>query len=620
MSAQRKALIIANDEYEHDGLRNLLAPAADAEALGRVLHDPQIGDFEVQVIRNSPAHVIEAQIEDLFADSQPDDLLLLHYSGHGLKSESSELFLAASNTRPTRLRATAVSADFLLQCMRDSRTRSIVLFLDCCYAGAFSQGARPRAAGDINVFDSFPREKSGGRGRGVITASSAMEYAFDGSRLADDQHGQPSVFTSALVNGLSTGNADQDEDGWVSLAELYTYVYDKVRAENPHQTPGCQFDFEGELYLARSRRLRIRPARVPADLQAAIGNSDMYARLGAVGELRARLASEELPVAVSAYEALTEIARHDIQFVAEAATTALSGAAPHAAVTQLDFGAVDQGSVPRHQVVKLLGPPVARACTPRPSAPWIRVAQVPGGLDISVDTGGTGDRQGSIVLEGPTGRAVIAVQTTLVPAAPPTVPAPTFTPVPGAVAAAPAAAPRAASEASGADAPPAAAAAQVTEPPPRLAAAVKRQPEVRMPGLDPYLGIIRRPTRYYFGALVLLLITFCIVAAILLSETLSLDPDWAVVAVSGLGIVVALGDVRKNALTSSFLLWNLARGRHLLDHRRDGNQRHPRGRLQPRVRAFRLLRGPAFRRRLRDSGGRQRRALRLGGRAQGTAP
>lgn len=263
---------------------------------------------------------------------------------------------------------------------------------------------------------------------------------------------------------------------------------------------------------------------------------------------------------MSAYEALTEIARHDIQFVAEAATTALSGAAPHAAVTQLDFGAVDRGSVPRHQVVKLLGPPVARACTPRPSAPWIRVAQVPGGLDISVDTGGTGDRQGSIVLEGPTGRAVIAVQTTLVPAAPPTVPAPTFTPVPGAVAAAPAAAPRAASEASGADAPPAAAAAQVTEPPPRLAAAVKRQPEVRMPGLDPYLGIIRRPTRYYFGALVLLLITFCIVAAILLSETLSLDPDWAVVAVSGLGIVVALGDVRKNALTSSFLLWNLGVG------------------------------------------------------------
>ena len=45
MSGQRKALIIANDEYEQEALRDLLAPAADAEALGRVLGDPQIGDF-----------------------------------------------------------------------------------------------------------------------------------------------------------------------------------------------------------------------------------------------------------------------------------------------------------------------------------------------------------------------------------------------------------------------------------------------------------------------------------------------------------------------------------------------------------------------------------------------
>jgi glycosyltransferase involved in cell wall biosynthesis len=39
MSGQRKALIVANDEYEQEGLRHLLAPAADAEALAQVLGD-----------------------------------------------------------------------------------------------------------------------------------------------------------------------------------------------------------------------------------------------------------------------------------------------------------------------------------------------------------------------------------------------------------------------------------------------------------------------------------------------------------------------------------------------------------------------------------------------------
>lgn len=55
----------------------------------------------------------------------------------------------------------------------------------------------------------------------MITASSAMEYAFEGDQLGDQRQGRPSVFTSAVVEGLATGEADQDEDGWVSLDELY---------------------------------------------------------------------------------------------------------------------------------------------------------------------------------------------------------------------------------------------------------------------------------------------------------------------------------------------------------------------------------------------------------------
>jgi Pyridine nucleotide-disulphide oxidoreductase len=104
--------------------------------------------------------------------------------------------------------------------------------------GPFSQGVTVRAAGDVNVLDSFPGGRlGGGRGRAVITASSAMEYAFEGDQLADDHSRRPSVFTSALVEGLATGDADRDQDGWVSLNELYDYVFDRVREQNPQQTP-----------------------------------------------------------------------------------------------------------------------------------------------------------------------------------------------------------------------------------------------------------------------------------------------------------------------------------------------------------------------------------------------
>ena len=418
MSGQRRALIIANDEYEQEALRNLLAPGADAEALGRVLGDAQIGDFAVQVVRNEPSHLIQAQIEELFSESRSDDVLLLHFSGHGLKSESGELFFAAPNTRPNRLGSTAVSADFVQRCMRASRSRSVVLLLDCCYGGAFGQGSTVRAAGDVNVLDSFPQGRlGGGRGRAVITASNAMEYAFEGDRLADDQHRRPSVFTSALVEGLSTGDADRDEDGWVSLDELYDYVFDKVQEQNPHQTPSRHFELEGELYVARSRRRRIRPAPIPPDLEAAITDQNMFTRRGAVSELQSRLASEELPVAAGAYEALAELAHNDIRYVADPAAAALSQAAVRPEETELHFGERQQGSAPPHRLVRLLGPPIARACAPCASHDWIGVNETTEGFDISVDTTRTGTLRGSVDLKGPTGTAVIAVDIELLPQA-----------------------------------------------------------------------------------------------------------------------------------------------------------------------------------------------------------
>ena len=117
-----------------------------------------MGDFEVEIVHNEPAHAVEERIEDLFADARADDVLLVHFSGHGLKGEAGDLYFAARNTRPDRLASTAVPADFVQRCLRSSPSRSIVLLLDCCYGGAFGQGVAVRAAGDVNVLDSFPRD------------------------------------------------------------------------------------------------------------------------------------------------------------------------------------------------------------------------------------------------------------------------------------------------------------------------------------------------------------------------------------------------------------------------------------------------------------------------------
>ncbi|WP_410641985.1 caspase, EACC1-associated type [Amycolatopsis sp. lyj-346] len=404
MAGRRRALIVANGEYDNAGLQRLGSPAADADALAGVLADRAISDFEVQVVRNETAHVVQAEIEDLCLEGKPDDVLLLHFSCHGLKDDAGGLYFAARNTRPDRLRSTAVPAQFVQQCLRQSRSRSIVLLLDCCYGGAFGQGVAVRASGDANVLDSF----RGGRGRAVITASNSIEYAFEGARLASDEPAQPSVFTSALVEGLRTGEADRDEDGWIALGELYEYLFDRVRERNPKQTPSRDIEMQGELYLAKSRRRRIKPSPVPADLSAAISAENPFTRLGAVAELRRRLSSSNLPVALGAYEALKTMAATDIEHVAAAASDALRLAAVRVDVSAVRLSA-PPGAVASAEL-RLAGPPVAREARFEASHSWTRVTETDSGAELAVTAGASGTRRGNVVVTGPTGEAVVAVE------------------------------------------------------------------------------------------------------------------------------------------------------------------------------------------------------------------
>jgi uncharacterized caspase-like protein len=136
------------------------------------------------------------------------------------------LYYATVDTERDMLSATALRSEWLNEQLDDSRARSIVLMLDCCHSGAFAKGAKGTEA--LALEERF-------RGRIVLTASRATEYSFEGQEAIGE--GAASVFTSAVADGLQTGDADVDEDGLVTLDDLYKYVYERVRAVERRQTP-----------------------------------------------------------------------------------------------------------------------------------------------------------------------------------------------------------------------------------------------------------------------------------------------------------------------------------------------------------------------------------------------
>jgi hypothetical protein len=316
--ARREALIVAADAYEDPKLRSLRAPARDAEALARVLGDPEVGDFRVSTSLNEPDHVVRRKLSEFFRNRTRDDLLLLHVACHGLKDEDGTLYFASSNTAVDHLEATAIPSEFVNNQMTKSRSRRVVLLLDCCFGGAFARGLVHRAGDSVEIKEEFE-----GQGRVVLTASRAMEYAFEGDNLEGDA--QPSIFTSAVVHGLESGEADRDGDSRVSVDELYDYVYDRVRETTPNQTPSkWTFDVHGDLYLARSPFREPEPAPLPVELRAAMESPFANVRAGAAEELAGLLAGTDVGLAAAARIALEELVDDDSKRVSEAAAQALA--------------------------------------------------------------------------------------------------------------------------------------------------------------------------------------------------------------------------------------------------------------------------------------------------------
>ncbi|GAA4886696.1 caspase, EACC1-associated type [Saccharopolyspora cebuensis] len=237
----RLALLIATSMYADPGLRALRAPADEAEELRQVLLAQ--GDFDqVEVLRNESRSQLERAVDDVFRNAGPGDLVLLYLSCHGLKDDRGNLVFAACNTELDRPDSTALTASFVRERVHASQASTKVLLLDCCYSGAFSlSGAKSSALVD--------HAQLTGRGTFLLTATSALEYAYEDDRLTDNAAIASSLFTDALLEGIRTGAADADGDGLITGEELYLYVAAKLAGR---QSPQRTNDGYGTFYVART--------------------------------------------------------------------------------------------------------------------------------------------------------------------------------------------------------------------------------------------------------------------------------------------------------------------------------------------------------------------------------
>lgn len=208
---RRLALLIGNAVFDDARFSNLPTSANDVEDFALTLSE--YGDFDlVNTLVDQTASVIMREIEQMFTRAEQSDLVLLYYSGEGYRDTQGEYYLIAKDSRLDLIRSTGIPASFIHWTLKVSRCRQSVIILDSTYSGAF-----------LKDLEANP-------GTVVLTSSRKTEMAFVG----DEQN---SIFTQYLLEGIRTGYADLDSDGYISVSDLFDYTQKKLKEIKPKQTP-----------------------------------------------------------------------------------------------------------------------------------------------------------------------------------------------------------------------------------------------------------------------------------------------------------------------------------------------------------------------------------------------
>lgn len=241
-----RALVIGSNE----GLASepiLEYAEQDARRMARIFADVAgIPDSRIQLLTGRPLGELKAALSAL--SHKTGDEIWLFVSGH-------------ADARGLHVRGQVWPWRELRAALEELPAKRRLGFIDACNSGAVLTAKGISFESQLRV-----RIEPKVRGLALLTSSGSNELSYESRQLA----GSP--FAHFLASGLR-GAADQNLDGQVTLAEVYTYLYSRTVAASlggqqgpQHPTQAGWYLGQGEWTLTRTRRdaaaLRLGDARL----------------------------------------------------------------------------------------------------------------------------------------------------------------------------------------------------------------------------------------------------------------------------------------------------------------------------------------------------------------------
>ncbi|MEM9846481.1 MAG: caspase family protein [Bacteroidota bacterium] len=175
---------------------------------------------EVLTGKSANAQAIKTSIERLEAQYKTGaigkrDLILFYISSHGFLDEKRQLRIQGDDYTPAAPRATSVSYERDIVEVLEAIPCKKLIFIDACYSGGSKSNN-----GDIDYqLDLLNRPLEGFT---TIVSSKGDELSYE------DVAWENGAFTEAILEGLYQKQANQNEDQYITINELWAYLQARV--------------------------------------------------------------------------------------------------------------------------------------------------------------------------------------------------------------------------------------------------------------------------------------------------------------------------------------------------------------------------------------------------------
>jgi hypothetical protein len=220
------ALLIGVSEYGF-GFNLLPGAIRDVEAMQQVLQAEDIGNFdEVKRLLNPNPPVMREAITQLFSGRNPSDVILLFFAGHLVQDDNRQLYFTTSITcktpRTELIRVSTVAVSFVQELMQNSSCQNQVVILDCSFNTLSPRGMRPHSDQMADIKTQLSAKK-----QAILVSCNSSATSLELENF------EPSTYTRYLVEGMKTGAADLDCDGWILADELHEYASHQIKIAAP---------------------------------------------------------------------------------------------------------------------------------------------------------------------------------------------------------------------------------------------------------------------------------------------------------------------------------------------------------------------------------------------------